>query len=66
MHEIAAEGIDGNHALGLEFAEGNMNRPLVWPRGAQAVIGEIDSIRRYACRWSGVTGRRFRQDRCDG
>ena len=41
MHEITAESIEGDHAFGLEFAEGDMNRPLAWPRGAQAVIGEI-------------------------
>ena len=29
VYKITAEGIDGNHALGLEFAEGDMNRPLV-------------------------------------
>jgi len=32
------------HALGLEFAEGNMDGPLVRSRGAQTVIGEIDAL----------------------
>ncbi len=41
MYKITDEGIDGDHAFGLEFAEGDMNRPLVWPRGVQTVIGEI-------------------------
>jgi hypothetical protein len=44
VNEITAEGIDGDHALGLEFAEGDMNRPLAWPRGSQTVIGEIDAL----------------------
>ena len=44
MYEITDEGIDGDHAFGLEFAEGDMNGPLVWTRGAQAVIGEIDAF----------------------
>ena len=29
VYEIAAEGIDGDHALGLQFSEGDMNRQLV-------------------------------------
>ena len=44
MNEVATEDIDRDHALGLEFAEGDMNRPLVRPRGAQTVIGEIDAF----------------------
>ena len=44
LDEITAEGIDGDHALGLEFAEGDMDGPLVRPRGAQAVIGEVDAF----------------------
>ena len=44
MDEITDEGIDGDHAFGFEFAEGDMNRPLVWPCGAQAVIGEVDAF----------------------
>ena len=39
LDEITDEGIDGDHAFGLEFAEGDMNGPLVGPCGAQAVIG---------------------------
>lgn len=44
MYKVTAEGIDENHALSLEFAEGDINCPLVWPRGAQAVIAEIDAF----------------------
>ena len=66
VDEIAAEGIDGDHALGLELAEGNMNGPLVRACGAQAVDRRDRRIRRYACRWSGATGRHFRRDRCGG
>ena len=44
MYKITDEGIDGDHAFGLEFAEGDMNRPLVWPGGAETVIGEIGAF----------------------
>ena len=44
LDEIAAEGIDGDHAFGLEFAEGNMDGPLVRPRGAQTVIRQVDAL----------------------
>ena len=44
VNEIADEGIDGNHAFGLELAEGNMDRPLVRPCGSQAVIRQIDAF----------------------
>ena len=44
VYKITAEGIDGDHALGFQFAEGNMDRPLVRPRGAQTVIGQIDAF----------------------
>ena len=44
VYKITDEGIDGDHAFGLEFAEGDMNRPLVWPRGAQTVVGEIGAF----------------------
>ena len=44
LDEITAEGIDGYHALGLEFAEGNMDGPLVGACGAQAVIGQVDAF----------------------
>ena len=44
VNEITAEGIDGDHAFGLEFAEGDMDRPLVRACGAQAVIGEVDAL----------------------
>ena len=44
MYKITDEGIDGDHAFGLEFAKGDMNRPLVWPSGVQTVIGEINAF----------------------
>src|SRR5258707_3502488 len=44
LDEVTAEGIDGYHALGLEFAEGNMDGPLVGACGAQAVIGQVDAF----------------------
>ena len=44
MHEITAEGIDGDHSFGFEFSERDMNGPLVWSRGAQAVIRKIDAF----------------------
>jgi hypothetical protein len=34
VHEITDEGIDGDHALGFQFAEGNMDGPLVGACGA--------------------------------
>ena len=64
MNEIADEGIDGDHAFGLEFAERDMNRPLVRSCGAQAVIGEIDALADTHAGVSGATGRHFRRDRC--
>lgn len=44
MHEIATEGIDGDHALGSEFTERDMNSPLVWGGSAQAVVRQIDTL----------------------
>ena len=44
VNEITAEGIDGDHAFGLEFAEGDMNCPLARPCRAQTVIGEIGAF----------------------
>jgi hypothetical protein len=44
VYEITDEGTDGDHAFGFQFAEGDMNRPLVWPRGAETVIGEIGAF----------------------
>ena len=65
LDEITDEGIDGDHALGLEFAEGNMDRPLVGACGAQAVIGQVDAFADTHAGVSGAAGRHFRQDRCD-
>ena len=39
LDEIAAEGIDGDHAFGFEFAEGDMNSPLIRASGTEAVRG---------------------------
>ena len=44
VYEVTDEGIDGDHAFGFELAEGNMNRPLARPRGAQTVLGEIGAF----------------------
>src|ERR1700677_4471475 len=44
LDKITAEGIDGYHTLGLEFAEGHMDGPLVGTCGAQAVIGQVDAF----------------------
>ena len=34
VYKITDEGIDGDHALGFQFAEGNMDGPLVGACGA--------------------------------
>ena len=44
VYEVAAEGIDRDHALGFELAERNLNRPLVRRSGAQTVVGEIGAL----------------------
>jgi len=44
VDEITDEGIDGQHAFGLELAQGNMERPLVGAGGAEAVIGQVDTF----------------------
>jgi hypothetical protein len=44
MNEITDEGIHGDHTLGFEFAQGHVNRPLVWTGGAQAVVGEVNTL----------------------
>src|SRR6266567_1420452 len=44
LNEITSEGVDGDHAFGFEFSEGDMNRPLAWPRRAQTVIGQINTF----------------------
>jgi hypothetical protein len=44
VNEIADEGIDGDHAFGLELAEGNMDRSLFRSCGSQAVIRQIDAF----------------------
>jgi hypothetical protein len=41
VNEVTGEGIDGDHALGFELAQGDMNRPLFRPRAAQAVIRQV-------------------------
>ena len=44
VYEVTDEGIDGDHAFGLELAEGNMNSPLVRTGRAQAVIRQVDAF----------------------
>src|ERR1035437_4261124 len=44
VHEIAAEGIDGYHALGLEFSEGDMNGPQARACRTQAVQRQVDAF----------------------
>lgn len=44
MHEVAYEGIDGNHAFGLELAEGHKNGPRIWSWGAKAIEGQIGTL----------------------
>ncbi len=44
VNEVADEGIAGDHAFGLQLAEGNMDRPLVRAGGSQAVIRQIDAF----------------------
>jgi hypothetical protein len=39
LDEITDECVDGNHAFGFEFAEGDMNRPPIGAGGTQAVHG---------------------------
>ena len=38
------EGIDGDHAFCFELAERDMNGPLIWCGGAQAIEGEIGAL----------------------
>src|ERR1035437_3697337 len=44
VNEIADEGISGDHAFGLELAEGNMNGPLIRACRAQAIEGQICAL----------------------
>jgi hypothetical protein len=44
MNDITDECINGDHTLGFEFAQGHVNRPLVRASGAQAVIGEVNTL----------------------
>jgi len=44
LDEITAERHRWGPCARLEFAEGNMDGPLVRSRGAQTVIGEIDAL----------------------
>jgi isopentenyl diphosphate isomerase/L-lactate dehydrogenase-like FMN-dependent dehydrogenase len=44
VYKITDEGIHGDHALGFQFAEGNMDGPLVGACGAQTVVGQVDAF----------------------
>jgi hypothetical protein len=44
LNEFTCGSIDGDHAFCFEFAEWNMNRPLIGPGGAQAIGGQIDTL----------------------
>ena len=44
VNEFANEGVDWDHAFGLELAEGDMNGPLIRAGGAQAIEGQIGAL----------------------
>ena len=44
LDEITNKRIDGNHAFGFEFAEGDMNSPLTGAGGTKAVKAEISAL----------------------
>jgi hypothetical protein len=44
LDEITNKRIDGNHAFGFEFAEGDMNSPLIGAGGAEAIKAEISAL----------------------
>ncbi len=44
LDEIANKRIDGNHAFGFEFAEGDMNGPLIGTGGTQAIKAQISTL----------------------
>ena len=44
MDEFTHKGVHGDHALGFEFAERHVNRPLIRPGRAKAVVGQIGAF----------------------
>src|SRR2546422_4642703 len=44
MNEFTDKGVYGDHALGFELAERHVNRPLIGPGGAKAVVGQIGAL----------------------
>ena len=44
MDQIAREGVDGDHALGFQLAERDMQRPLIEAGNVETVEGEIDGF----------------------
>jgi len=44
LDESRHESIDRYHALGLELAEGDMNRPLIRTCGAETVPGQVRTL----------------------
>jgi hypothetical protein len=44
LDEITNERIDGNHTFGFEFAEGDMNSPLLGAGGSKAIQAEISAL----------------------
>src|SRR5215472_5250074 len=52
MDQIAREGVDGDHPLGFQLAERDMQRPLIGAGNVETVEGEIDG---FADAHAGVT-----------
>src|SRR6516162_10098682 len=44
VNEVADKAVNRDHAFGLEFAEWDMNRPLIWPHHAETVPGQIGTF----------------------
>ena len=44
IDQLTDQGVDGNQALGFEFAQGYMDGPLFRRDGAQTIDGKIDAL----------------------
>jgi len=44
LNQVTDEAVDRDHAFGFEFAQRDMDGPLVGTGGAQAVIGQVDAL----------------------
>ena len=44
LHEFAYKGVDGDHTFGFELAEWDVNRPLIGPGRAKAVVGQVGAF----------------------